>query len=316
MIPLDDPMSLSLLFHLNSEPWLNDRAYRGGGGPQERLTRRGALAEIALPPPEPTALTAMFNGVDRAARSRPCRSRASGWRRFSTPRTASWGRWTCPIPRVSRIAPCRRRAACFPWNCSSCCAVSRGSRTACITTARRAARSRCSSAAISSRGLEPVFYTFPFCADANVIIALAAIFPRSQTKYGPRGYRYVLLESGHVAQNICLRAAELDLATLCMGGFVDSALNARLGLKAPYEGVVYTIAARRGRGTRRVAADCCHGAADFAEHTDLLSRCHGFHGQRGSSITRCRGFRGQRGLLSRCRGSHGDHGSHGLFLVY
>jgi SagB-type dehydrogenase family enzyme len=91
--------------------------------------------------------------------------------------------------------------------------------------------------------VEPMFYTFPFIAEANIVIALAAIFPRTQTKYGPRGYRYVLLEAGHVGQNICLRAAELDLATLCMGGFVDSALNGLLGLKAPEEGVVYTIAA-------------------------------------------------------------------------
>ena len=45
MIPLDDPMSLSLLFHLNSEPWLNDRAYSGGGGPQKRLTDEDVKAQ-------------------------------------------------------------------------------------------------------------------------------------------------------------------------------------------------------------------------------------------------------------------------------
>src|SRR5215831_12375103 len=49
MIPLDDPMSLSLLFHLNSEPWLNDGAYRSAVGPQERKQIAPLLAEIPLP---------------------------------------------------------------------------------------------------------------------------------------------------------------------------------------------------------------------------------------------------------------------------
>ena len=31
MIPVDDPQYLSLLFHLNSEPWLNEDAYRSAG---------------------------------------------------------------------------------------------------------------------------------------------------------------------------------------------------------------------------------------------------------------------------------------------
>ena len=79
--------------------------------------------------------------------------------------------------------------------------------------------------------------------DANLVIVLAAVFTRSQKKYGPRGYRYTLLEAGHAGQNICLRAAELGLSTLCMGGFVDSALNALIGLDVPREGAVYTLAA-------------------------------------------------------------------------
>ena len=87
-----------------------------------------------------------------------------------------------------------------------------------------------------------MFYTYPFIRDANLIVAIAAVFNRTQKKYGPRGYRYILIESGHVGQNVCLRASELGLATLCMGGFVDSELNALLGLAPTREGVVYTVA--------------------------------------------------------------------------
>src|SRR5262249_37877029 len=70
--------------------------------------------------------------------------------------------------------------------------------------------------------LEPFLYPYPFIRDANLVFAIAAVFERNQKKYGPRGYRYTLLGAGHVAQNVCLSAAELGLATLCMGGFEDS----------------------------------------------------------------------------------------------
>ena len=90
--------------------------------------------------------------------------------------------------------------------------------------------------------LEPMFYAYPFMKDANLVFAMAAVFLRIQKKYGPRGYRYTLMEAGHVAQNISLRAIELGLATLCMGGFLDSALNELLSLKPKEEGAVYTVA--------------------------------------------------------------------------
>jgi SagB-type dehydrogenase family enzyme len=86
------------------------------------------------------------------------------------------------------------------------------------------------------------FYTSPYLGGANVIVCHVAVFGRCQKKYGPRGYRYILLEAGHSAQNLCLAAEERGLATLCMGGFKDSMLNRCLGLSAPDEGVVYSVA--------------------------------------------------------------------------
>jgi SagB-type dehydrogenase family enzyme len=73
--------------------------------------------------------------------------------------------------------------------------------------------------------LESVVYTYPFMREANLVIVVAAVFGRTQKKYGPRGYRYILLEAGHAGQNICLRAVELGLSTLCMGGFVDCSMH-------------------------------------------------------------------------------------------
>ena len=81
----------------------------------------------------------------------------------------------------------------------------------------------------------------PFLEGANLVVFIAAVFDRTLRKYGPRGYRYILLEAGHVAQSICLLAQEAGLASLCVGGYLDGDLNAVLELEATEESVVYCI---------------------------------------------------------------------------
>jgi SagB-type dehydrogenase family enzyme len=76
---------------------------------------------------------------------------------------------------------------------------------------------------------------------ANVAVILTAVFHRTLKKYGPRGYRYVLYEAGHVAQNVCLLATELDLGSICTGGFYDGKLNRYLGLDGKSEAVLYLV---------------------------------------------------------------------------
>jgi SagB-type dehydrogenase family enzyme len=49
-------------------------------------------------------------------------------------------------------------------------------------------------------------------------------------RYGDRGYRYLLLEAGHVAQNVNLAGSALRIGTLDLGGFLDGQLAAALGL--------------------------------------------------------------------------------------
>jgi SagB-type dehydrogenase family enzyme len=84
--------------------------------------------------------------------------------------------------------------------------------------------------------------TDPFAREANAIFLLAAVFARSQKKYGPRGYRYIVLEAGHIAQTICLLATERGLGSLCMGGFFDGRLNGSLGLDGVAEAALYAVA--------------------------------------------------------------------------
>ena|SRR2546422_455047 len=76
-------------------------------------------------------------------------------------------------------------------------------------------------------------------AKADCAIILAAIFGRSQTKYGERGYRYVLLEAGHIMQNLCLATQTLGLGLCPFGGFVDHEVNALIDVDGYNEAAVY-----------------------------------------------------------------------------
>ncbi len=66
--------------------------------------------------------------------------------------------------------------------------------------------------------------------EAPVVIVLAANFEKTTVKYGRRGFRYVLLEAGHVAQNICLQAVALGLGSAIIGAFSDAKVSRIMGL--------------------------------------------------------------------------------------
>ena len=69
------------------------------------------------------------------------------------------------------------------------------------------------------------------CVEAGAaVIALAAVYERTTGKYGERGIRYVHMEVGHAAQNVCLEAAALGLGAVVVGAFEDAAVKRVLGL--------------------------------------------------------------------------------------
>ena len=61
-------------------------------------------------------------------------------------------------------------------------------------------------------------------------------------KYEERGYRFGLLEAGHIAQNVCLVATALGLGAVPVGGFVDESTNDLLKLNTNDEVTVYAVA--------------------------------------------------------------------------
>ena len=81
--------------------------------------------------------------------------------------------------------------------------------------------------------------------DPASALLITASFSRARSKYGIRGYRNVLLEAGHAAQNVLLAAAALGVAACPVGGFVDEGLNSLLALDGVGRAVVYLL--RLGR---------------------------------------------------------------------
>ncbi len=96
--------------------------------------------------------------------------------------------------------------------------------------------------ALPRRLLTYLFMGQDYAAAAGAIIVLTAVVGRSLHKYGDRGYRYLLLEAGHVAQNVNLAAVALDLGVCNLGGFFDDELAGLLTVDVEYEIPLYAIA--------------------------------------------------------------------------
>ncbi len=82
----------------------------------------------------------------------------------------------------------------------------------------------------------------PQVAKSSLVLIITAVFNRTIVKYGERGYRYVLLEAGHMAQNICLIATSLDLSSRPIGGFLDKKVDELLDISGTGEHALYLLA--------------------------------------------------------------------------
>ena len=62
-------------------------------------------------------------------------------------------------------------------------------------------------------------------SEAPLSLVITGIPERTTSKYGNRGIRYVFMEAGHAAQNICLQAVALELGSVVIGAFSDQAVG-------------------------------------------------------------------------------------------
>jgi SagB-type dehydrogenase family enzyme len=83
-----------------------------------------------------------------------------------------------------------------------------------------------------------------YIAAAPLVLLLCTVNERVTNKYGERGMRYVFIEVGHAAQNVCLQAVALGLGTVVIGAFRDNDVKAAAQM-AENEHPAYIIAVGR-----------------------------------------------------------------------
>jgi len=76
------------------------------------------------------------------------------------------------------------------------------------------------------------------CTTAGVVFVWSAVVERCKWKYGQRGYRYIYLDAGHIAENLALAAVSLNLGSCEIGALYDQEVNAILGIDGVEESVI------------------------------------------------------------------------------
>jgi len=71
----------------------------------------------------------------------------------------------------------------------------------------------------------------PWMLGAAAVFVLVGDMGRVAPRYASRGYRYMLFEAGHIAQNLCLLGTAHGLCVQATGGFADAAFDSLLGLQ-------------------------------------------------------------------------------------
>ena len=77
---------------------------------------------------------------------------------------------------------------------------------------------------------------------APLVLVISAIFWRTTMKYKDRGYRYILLEAGHLGENIYLTSTALGIKCCAIGGFGDDELHKILDIDGKNEAILYAFA--------------------------------------------------------------------------
>ena len=75
--------------------------------------------------------------------------------------------------------------------------------------------------------------------EAAVVFIWVAVIRRSSQKYRQRAYRYIYLDCGHIAQNLYLAAAAMDMGCCGIAAFFDDEVNDLLGVDGRAETAIY-----------------------------------------------------------------------------
>lgn len=84
-----------------------------------------------------------------------------------------------------------------------------------------------------------------FMAQAPVLFLWTGIFRRAMSKYGDRGMRYILLDVGHICQNLMTAAEAVGCGGCPVGAFYDDELNTLLQVDGQEETILYAASVGR-----------------------------------------------------------------------
>ncbi|MCH9034780.1 MAG: SagB/ThcOx family dehydrogenase, partial [Planctomycetes bacterium] len=86
--------------------------------------------------------------------------------------------------------------------------------------------------------LDKMCYGHEVIAQSDILLILSGVWNRSTWRYKERGYRRILLDTGHIVGNISMYASEEGFATFTIGGIYDAAINNLLFFPEKDEGVL------------------------------------------------------------------------------
>ena len=99
-----------------------------------------------------------------------------------------------------------------------------------------------------------------------------AVIQRSRQKYRQCAYRYIYLDSGHIAQNLYLAATAMNLGCCAIAAFFDEEVNQIVGVDGTEETTIYlaTIGKKEDRESRSEESGGLPLPSDLgALHTDF-----------------------------------------------
>jgi len=78
-----------------------------------------------------------------------------------------------------------------------------------------------------------------FVGLSAVTFIWSGVFYRNMNKYGDRGLRYILLDAGHICQNVLMAAEAVGCGGCPVAAFFDDELNSILNIDGDEESVLY-----------------------------------------------------------------------------
>jgi SagB-type dehydrogenase family enzyme len=241
-IPADDATTLALWYHLNSGVWSNVEAYQDAA---YEMRYKAVSDPTAIPMPFTEGQSAVAKAIEARYSCRRFAARTMPFDKFRRILHSSygvtalrheagglaWTRWGRAVPSAGGLYPLELYMAAHdvenvPDGVYHFNAIEQQLER--LATCQAAEVRHC-------------LLFEDFIQNANLLLMISGVFERTMKKYGPRGYRYVLIEAGHCAQNVCLLAAESDLSTLCLGGFRDELMNRTLGFDERKEAILYCL---------------------------------------------------------------------------